>query len=243
MSDTGGTPKKKFAPTAEQYKKAIKALSKIGAVNYSVSDNLSKSQRATLRAKMQEYAHYIKRPDDFVVRKVSADTAEVMKKSGIKATATNRAVIPKKGFDTIKVEAKTTTRIKRDEKGEPLKDKRGRVKKEKVTSAAIKMEGRTKRGAKISEKATLVGGANFEAHIRHLAKKKLKKNQVLSIKIGENATLSRTFQNMSDLVQYVKNIDFKIARGKTRADVERLISVVEIEGAPSYAKKTQAKKK
>lgn len=219
-------------------------MSKIGAVNYSVSDTLSKSQRATLRAKMQEYAHYIKRPEDFVVRKVSKAAAEQMRDSGIKATATNRAVIPKKGFSDVRIETRTVTRPKVDKNGAPVIDpKTKKQKREKVKDTSLVMVGKNPRGAKVTEKVSLVGSKNFEAHIRHLSKKKLKKNQVLSIKIGENATLNRTFQNMADLIQYAKNIDFKIKRGGDRADVERLISVVQIDGAPNYAKKTQSKKK
>lgn len=192
---------------------------------------------------MQEYAHYIKRPEDFVVRKVSDSTAAALRDSGIKATAKNRAVIPLKGFDSLEIVTTSHKRIKRDESGKPVKGKGGKPKTETIKGVQLVMTGRTKRGAKITEKATLVGGQNFEAHIKHLSKKKLKKNQVLAIKIGENATLNRTFQNMADLIQYAKNIDFKLKRGGDRAEVERIISVVEIDGAPSYAKKTQATKK
>lgn len=163
---------------------------------------------------MQEYAHYIKRPEDFVVRKVSEKTASTMKKSGIKATATNRAVIPKKGFDAVHI------------KGDKLT-----------------YEGRTKSGTKVTETVSLIGSPNFEAHIKHLSKKKLKRNQALTVKIGENSTLNRSFQNIAELSQYVNNIQFKLGAGQTKGDILRQISIVEIHGAPQYAKKTQAKKK
>lgn len=149
-----------------------------------------------------------------MVRKVSDKTAATMKKSGIKATKTNRAVIPLKGFQAVHIKG----------------DK-------------IRYEGVTKRGTKVTETVSLIGSPNFDAHLKHLSKKKLKRNQALTVKIGESSTLNRTFQNIAELSQYVNNINFKLAPGQNKTDILRQISIVEIHGAPQYAKKTQAKKK
>ncbi len=170
-----------------------------------------------LRKKAQEYAQFIKRPDEFAIKNVAKSTAKEMRASGFKTTKRAKAVIPLKGFDKVTVK-----------------------------NGGLIFEGKNKKtGAKVKETVTLIGGENFEAKIKHLSKKKLKNNQTLSIKIGDNAPANTEFKNMADLIKYTNNIKLNLKRGQDKSSVLKIISIVEIESAGYAKKKTNpnAKKK
>lgn len=142
-----------------------------------------------------------------------------MKASGIKVSKTLRAIVPLKGFDSATI---------RGEK--------------------IIFEGRNKKmGKRIKETVTLAQSHDFHAKLKHLSKTKLKKNQYLTVKIGDNASFNNRFQNYADLFHYVNNVFTPKDKGQSKEKLMRHISIVEIESKPNAnpnpKTKTQNKKR
>ena len=94
-----------------------------------------------------------------------------------------------------------------------------------------------KTGAKIKETVTLAQAHDFHAKLKHLSKTKLKKNQFITVKIGDHATFNNRFQNYADLFHYVNNVFSPKDRGESKENLMRYMSIVEIESKP-HAKQT-----
>lgn len=186
-------------------------MNRLGLIDYKPGTDLTKGQKGWVTKKAKEYHELLAHPERFSVRNVSKDTAKSMKKAGVKVSKTNRAIIALKGFDSVKVKG-----------------------------ASLEFNGTNKKtGAKVKESVSLIGSSNFESRIKALSKIKLKKNQTLSVKIGNSATINTGFQNVKDLIQYVNTIKFNLKRGQSTADVLRQISIVEITTSKPHAKKTK----
>ena len=170
---------------------------------------LTRGQLTWVARQARENAQLLKRPEDFKVAMVSKSTAKAMKASGIKVSKTNKAIVPLKGFDKATI------------KGEK-----------------IIFEGRNKKTGKgIKETVTLAQAHDFHAKLKHLSKTKLKKNQYLTVKIGDNASFNNRFQNYADLFHYVQNVFTPKDRGQSKEKLLRYMSIVEIESKP-HAKET-----
>ncbi len=170
---------------------------------------LTRGQLTWVARQARENAQLLKRPDEFKVAKVSKSTAKAMKASGIKVSKTNKAIVPLKGFDKATI------------KGEK-----------------IIFEGRNKKTGKgIKETVTLAQAHDFHAKLKHRSKTKLKKNQYLTVKIGDNASFNNRFQNYADLFHYVQNVFTPKDRGQSKEKLLRYMSIVEIESKP-HAKET-----
>lgn len=192
-----------------ELKKTIRALNKLGAVDYTPDTVLTKWQKYNLKKKTIEFRQVLKNPDEFKVARVSKNTARALLKSGFQVTKTLKAVIPKKGFDTVKIDG----------------------------SELLYTGTNKKTGKKITELVTLIGDTRgFEAQINRLRKVKLKKNQTLSVKIGDNATMARHFTTLAELENYINKVSFRLSPGQTREDILKIISIVTVEGGTTYAK-------
>lgn len=135
---------------------------------------------------------------------VSKKTAKQLKESGYKVTRLGKAIIPKKEFEKVQIK-----------------------------DGALKFTGTNKSGQKITEKVTLVSAKDFHSKLLSISKKPLKRNQMLTIKIGDNSAFNARFQNYADLHKYL-TMEFKPNPGKngkktTVAQLMRHISIVEIE--------------
>lgn len=179
---------------------------------------LTKWQLHNLKAKALEFKRLIDHPEEFKVAKVASKTAKVMKASGIKVSKTNRAIIPLKGWSKATVKG----------------DK-------------IIFEGTNKKsGNRMKETVTLAQADDFHAKLKRLSKTKLKKNQALTVKIGDNAAFNNSFQNYADLFHYVNNVFTPKDRGQTKEKLIRWMSIVEVEKNPHATKaptKAQNKKR
>jgi hypothetical protein len=199
----------KSAIKASQLKETIKKLHSVGLIDYKPGMELTRGQLTWVARQARENAQLLKRPDEFKVAKVSKSTAKAMKASGIKVSKTNKAIVPLKGFDKATI------------KGEK-----------------IIFEGRNKKTGKgIKETVTLAQAHDFHAKLKHLSKTKLKKNQYLTVKIGDNASFNNRFQNYADLFHYVQNVFTPKDRGQSKEKLLRYMSIVEIESKP-HAKET-----
>ncbi len=173
---------------------------------------LTRGQLTWVARQARENKYLLKKPEEFKVVKVSKQTKKVMKSSGITVTKKDKAIIPLKGFDSAKV----------------VKEK-------------IIFEGTNKKtGKKIKETVTLAQAGDFHAKLKNLSKKKLKRNEYLTVKIGDNAAFNSRFQNYADLFHYVKNVFTPKDPGVNKEKLFRFISVVEIQ--ETNATKKQATK-
>lgn len=191
----------------------IGKLNRLGLIDYKPGTELTRGQLTWVARQARENAQFLKRPEQFKVAQVAKATAKAMKASGIKVTKTGKAIVPLKGFDTATI------------KGEK-----------------IIFQGRNKKTGKgIKETVTLAQAHDFHAKLKHLSKTKLKKNQYLTVKIGDNASFNSRFQNYADLFHYVKNVFIPKDKGASKEKLMRYMSIVEIESSPN-AKAPKKKK-
>lgn len=171
---------------------------------------LSKWQTHNLKVKALEYRQFLLHPEEFRVFDIDKKNVKAFKDSGLKVTGKRKSVIPLKGFDDVQVD------------GEKLI-----------------YTGRNKRGKKITEKITLAQSGNFHARLKELSELKLKKNQFITVKIGDNATFNNRFQNYADLYHYVQNVFQPKDKGQTKEKLLRYMSIVEIEEKSHAKEKTK----
>ena len=172
------------------------------------------------RADYMAYRQYIRKPETFHIAKVQKETKNRLIKSGYQATKKG-VLIPLHTVDGSKFDSA------------------------KIEKGKIVYKGKTLSGKTITEKVTLVDAPDFHSELKRISKTKLKKNQSLTVKIGDNASFSTRFNSYADLYKYI-NHDFKpkgTAHGKKvkARDLLRYISIVEIE--ENGPKKSQPKRK
>jgi Mn-dependent DtxR family transcriptional regulator len=201
---------------ASQLKETIKKLHSVGLIDYKPGIELTRGQLTWVARQARENSQLLKHPENFKVAKVAKSTAKAMKASGIKVSKTLRAIVPLKGFDTAKI---------RGEK--------------------IVFEGANKKtGKRIKETVTLAQAGDFHAKLKHLSKTKLKRNQFLTVKIGDNASFNNRFQNYADMFHYVQNVFEPKDKGVKKEELMRWMSVVEIEERnPNASPKAKAQNK
>jgi hypothetical protein len=163
----------------------------------------------------RENRFLLNNPDKFKVATVSKATKKELKSSGFQVTKTNKAIIPLKGFDKATI-------------------KKGTIIFEGVNAKTKKT---------IKETVTLATSKNFHDKLLSLSKKKLGRNQMLTVKIGDNAAFNNRFQNYADLFHYINNVFTPKDPGESKARLMRYMSVVEIsEDRKPNAEKAQKTK-
>lgn len=176
-------------------KLTINLLNKYGLVDYTPGQILTRGQKGYLTKVIKKYSHLLKHPEDFHVAKVSEKTAKELKDSGFNVGKNNKAIIPKNGYEKVRV-------------------KKGQ----------IIFEGYNKKnGTKIIEKTTISKSNEFFDKLKRISKKKLKRNEYLTIKIGDNSSANSLFTSYEDLYKYVT----EIFKPKSK-DAYRYMSIVEI---------------
>lgn len=147
----------------------------------------------------------IRHPEDFHIAKVSKATAKELKGSGYKVTKTGRAVIPLRSAESAGA------------KYDSAKISKGKI--------IFKSGG-------ITEIVTPSTAKNFHSKLKVLATKPLKNNQMLTVKIGTNASFNSRFTSYGELYKYITET-FNPKPGKdgkkvTGADLMRYMSIVEV---------------
>lgn len=160
---------------------------------------MSPQQRGWITRRAAEYAQVLAKPENFHIAKVSKKTAKEFKGAGYKVTKTQKLIVP----------------LHTSERG-------------KFDSVKISKGKLIFKGGNITEIVTPSNAANFHQKIAELAKKKLKNNQMLTVKIGDNASFNSRFDNINDLFKYLTTT-FKPTGGKTAQDLSRYMSIVEVE--------------
>jgi len=192
------------------YEQAGRDLKKLGVVSYPDLKTLSPQQKGWITRKAAEFKEVLKNPQNFAIRKVSKATAQELKGAGYKTTKTQKAIIPLHTADT------------------------GRMDSVKIQKGKLIFKGQG-----ITEIVTPSNAANFHQKIAELGKKKLKKNQMLTVKIGDNAPFKSRFDNVGELFHYLKNTFKPIGTKGEKlkpADLARYMSIVEVERNPKNVK-------
>ena len=184
------------------YEQAGRDLKKLGVVSYPDLKSLSPQQKGWITRKAAEFKEVLKNPQNFAIRKVSKATAQELKGAGYKTTKTNKVAIPLHKTDT------------------------GRMDSVKISRGKLIFKGNG-----ITEIVTPSNAANFHDKVTELGKKKLKRNQYLTIKIGDNAPFQSRHSNLGELFYYIKNT-FKPIGPKGEKlkpeDLARYMSIVEV---------------
>ncbi len=145
-------------------------------------ENITSAQKATITRVFnkteKDFRQALKKPDDFAIRKVSKENAEILKKSGYKVIK-GRAVIPladgrDNKFDKVTIGKGTLTFVRKG-------------KKNKMYLSADPM--------KLLKKAYQLNG-------------KKGRNQVVSFSLGGNSMSSQDFENIEEMERYLKNVLF-----------------------------------
>jgi hypothetical protein len=201
------------------YRETAKILKNYGVISYPDIRNLSPQQKGWITRRAAEYAEIIAHPDAFHIAKVKPKTAETLKASGYKASATNKVFIPLKSAESPGAQ---------------------------YDSAKIRQGKIIFKGGKITETVTPATAANFHGKLSELANKKLKNNQMLTVKIGDNASFNSRFQSYADLYKYLTK-EFKPNPGKngkkiTGKSLMRYMSIVEVETSAKKFTTTESQK-
>lgn len=161
-----------------------------------------------------KFKELLKSPDKFKIATVNKESAKAFKSSGYKVTKTGKAIIPKKGFDKVT-----------------------------VRNGTVIFEGvNPSTGKSIKETVTLATSKDFHDKLLGLSKRKLKKNEMLTVKIGDHAAFNARFQNYSDLFHYVQNVFTPKDNGARKEDLVRQMSIVEISSERNINVETRTKK-
>lgn len=155
----------------------------MGAIDFIPrKEKITSAQKATItrvyKQTEKDFKQALKKPEDFAIRKVSKENADVLKKSGYKVIK-GRAVIPladgrDKRFDKVTVGKGTLTFVRKG-------------KKNKMYLSADP--------AKLMKKAYQLNS-------------KKGRNQVVSFSLGGNSMSSQDFENIEEMERYLKNVLF-----------------------------------
>lgn len=201
------------------YRDTARDLKKLGLVKYDLRRELSSGQKSQITKILNRLSDtfggekaakfFLNNPKEFHVAKVGAKTQAVLADSGFKLLPNGKAVIPKKGADSVKVKKGSVTY------------KRGNV----------------------TYEDKLVGAEDFFPTLKKLSKKKLPRNQMLTVQVGDNLPFQRArFSSYADLYRYLQEWKPNLANGDTKEKVMSFVSIVTINKSPTNAPKKAAPK-
>lgn len=139
-------------------------------------------------------------PENFHVVNVSRETQKALKVSGYEISKTGRAIIPLHQYQSAVV-------------------RRGAI-------TYTHVDKRT--GEKTIEKTFLVGAKDFHQKLFQLSKKKLPKNQRVTVQIGDNSAFNVRFNNYADLHRYVTEFQPK-DKDTNKEEIMRKMSIVTVQ--------------
>jgi hypothetical protein len=182
-------------------------LKKLGLIDYTTETKLSKGQRSWVTRQAREHEYIINNFDSFKAVKVKKENVKAFKDSGFVTTKTSKVIIAKNGFDKVKVK-------NRD----------------------IYFEGvHAVSGKTIKENVKVTESKNFVDKLKELSGVKLKRNQVVTVKIGNNGAFNIAYKSWEDLLAYIQNT-FNPVHNKTplskrkKQHLIQMMSIVTVEG-------------
>lgn len=109
-------------------------------------------------------------------------------------------------------------------------------------SASIKGDHIEFRSGNLTEKTYLAGAKNFHNKLEGISKRRLKRNEMITAKIGDSAPFNTRFSRYSDLYKYLSAFAPKDPN-KTKAQIMGMLSVVIVEkGRSGNGKKKGSRK-
>lgn len=196
---------------ARSSKEKAKALKALGVVKYDLRKPLNFGQRMAIEKSYQKYGSYIEKPEKFAAPVVREKTAKALKGSGYLVTPRGRAIIPL-------TDGAQKARIARiDGDGVIQFEKQGEIR-----------------------QTLLASRENFLKRLEQLTKKKLGKNQMVTLQIGNHAPFKQKFTSFGQLFYYAE----QFTPDDPDEDVENLfplMSIVTITG-PAQTRQAPTKK-
>lgn len=110
------------------------------------------------------------------------------------------------------------------------------------TSAKIKRGYIEFKAGNLTEKSYLAGAKDFHKKLEGITKRRLKRNEMITAKIGDSAAFNTRFSRYSDLYKYLSTF-YPKDPGMTREKLYGLLSIVTIEKGSGNGKKKGTGKK
>lgn len=96
-------------------------------------------------------------------------------------------------------------------------------------SATIKKGAIEFRSGRMTEKVILAGSKDFHKKAFEVSQKKLKKNQLLTARVGNSEIFKQKFTSYKDLYKYVQHVFVANDPGESTARIRGLMSIVTLE--------------
>lgn len=162
-------------PKDKDWRGIAATLKKRGLLD-SIPKEFTRGQKSKLTKLANEFSELIKKPENFVVRKVPKDTQKILKKSGY-AVKNGRAIVPMLDSDKNKFQKLT------------------------ISKTAV-----TRSGGQKSEKVYLVGNAAEMMKKAVSLNSSKKRNQVVSFKFGGYSVSSQHYIGIEAMREYLQNV-------------------------------------
>lgn len=197
------------------YLDKARLLKKAGFVDYDLRRNLTQAQKGVITKAWNKNSAVITHADNFVSRKVAPKTADKMKRDGYTVNKKGRVFVQLEGYEKVQIKSHAKTG------GRDI--------------TVIRATGNKKSVTKV-----LVGKELVDA-LENFDDKKLKKNQFVTIRIGDNAAFKQSYKGKALLMNYIKNSFNPKDKGTDKDYLISQMSIVTIEGArpATYGRKSK----
>lgn len=187
------------------YQKRARELKRAGFIDYDLRKTLNQGQKAAITKIWNKTSAVITNADNFESRHVAKAAADKMRRDGYTVNKKGRVFVQKEGYQDVHIKS-------RKQKGG------GR---EVVITRSI---GRKKSVTKV------MTGTEVLNALEKFDEKKLKKNQVVTVRIGDNAAFAIAHKGKQSLMNYINNKFTPKDPGTDKAYLISQMSIVTIEG-------------
>ena len=166
------------------YAKKARELKRAGFLDYDLRKTLNQGQKSAITKLWKKNSAVITHAENFESRHVAKAAAEKMRRDGYTVNKKGRVFVQKEGYNEVSIKS----RKKKDGSREV-----------KITRTAD------------NKKAVTKVYTNFELlrALESVDQKKLKKNQFVTVKIGDNAAFKSKYKDTRQLMDYVKHFQPK----------------------------------
>lgn len=193
-------------------KDKARELKRLGVISYDLRHKLNFGQRMAIEKSYQKFGAYIEKPELFAAPVVRQKSAESLRRSGYLVTPRGRAIIPLRGAESARI-----SRIGAD--------------------GVIEFEKPGEHRAVI-----LADRQQFLAKLKKLTGKKLARNQMVTVQIGDRNPFKTAYTSFAQLYFYLENDFEPNDEGTDLDDLFPQMSIVTITGPAQQRKKSPASK-
>ena len=201
------------------YQKKARELKRAGFLDYDLRKTLNQGQKAAITRLWRQNSAVITHADNFESRHVAKAAADKMRRDGYTVNKKGRVFVQKEGYDNVSIKSRK---------------KKDGTREVKITRAT----GNKKSVTKVySEFELLSALEKFDSD-------KLRKNQYVTVRIGDNAAFKLRYKDKKQLLDYVRNSWRPKDPGADRDFLISQMSIVTIEGdrPQTFGRKGKGKK-